>query len=139
MAAPKRAKPKTKAPARKRAGASSVLTDALAEAAWAEADKALADALMDFAALQSATKAKARADAMLLLGQSLQRAARKRGLAPFGVVGALEAYNPARHAYSGARAPKRVRIVSQGVARGGEVLIKAQAGPARQPRPRERV
>jgi hypothetical protein len=56
------------------------LVDALAGAAWAEADAALADALAEFEVLSAAKTAAARKDAMFLLGQALKRAARKRGL-----------------------------------------------------------
>ncbi|MFZ2031175.1 MAG: hypothetical protein WAU68_12750 [Vitreimonas sp.] len=74
-------KKKPKSAARKRA-AQARLADALAGAAWAEADAALADALAEFTALSAAKTAAQRKDAMFLLGQALQRAARKRGLGP---------------------------------------------------------
>lgn len=139
MAARKRAKTKTKAPARKRAGVSSNIADALAEAAWSEADRALAQVVTDFLVVRAAKRAKERNEAILLLGQSLQRTMRRRGLVILGEADAIEAYDPARHAYSGGRAPKRVRIVTPGVARDGEVLVKAQAGPVGKLRPRERA
>lgn len=73
----KNTKPKSAAPKR---AAQARLADALAGAAWAEADAALADALAEFEVLSAAKTAAARKDAMFLLGQALQRAARKRGL-----------------------------------------------------------
>lgn len=73
---------KTKRPASapRRRVAQARLADALAGAAWAEADAALADALSEFDALSAAKTAAQRKDAMFLLGQALVRAARKRGL-----------------------------------------------------------
>lgn len=76
---PRAKKTKPQSAARKRA-AQAHLADALAGAAWAEADAALAQALAEFATLSSAKTAAERKDAMFLLGQALQRAARKRGL-----------------------------------------------------------
>ena len=72
-------KTKPQGAARKRA-AQARLADALAGAAWAEADAALAQALAEFETLSSAKTASEQRDAMFLLGQALQRAARKRGL-----------------------------------------------------------
>ncbi len=73
---------KSKAPgaARKRA-AQARLADALAGAAWAEADKALVEAMTEFSRLAGAKTPGERKDAMFLLGQALHNAARKRGLA----------------------------------------------------------
>jgi hypothetical protein len=76
---PRAKKTKPRSAALKRA-AQARLADALAGAAWAEADAALAVALAEFEALSAATTAAVRKDAMFLLGQALQRAARKRGL-----------------------------------------------------------
>jgi hypothetical protein len=76
---PRAKQTKPQSAARKRA-AQARLADALAGAAWAEADAALADALTEFASLSAAKTAAQRKDAMFLLGQALQRAARKRGL-----------------------------------------------------------
>jgi hypothetical protein len=120
--------------ARKRAAPT--LVAALAEAGWAEADASLADALSEFDTLQSAVGARARDDAVALLGQALARAARKRGLARFGALDALEPYDPKRHQLEkpAARTPKRVRIRAQGVARGNEVLIKARVAAVRESR-----
>lgn len=122
-----------KKPARKRAPRPDKLTASLADAAWAEADAALAEALAELEILETATGRVARADALALLGQALSRAARKRGLSRFGKVGAREAYDPRRHALAGsaARPPKAVRIVAQGISRGGEVLVKARAAGVR--------
>lgn len=75
----KKSEPK-KSAARKRAAQGVSLTDALAEAAWSEADLALAQALADFDEAQTADGKKARKDALERLGQALSRAARKRGL-----------------------------------------------------------
>jgi hypothetical protein len=117
--------------ARTKRAASSVLVTALAEAAWAEADAALAEALVELRALGEARSVKARKDATELLEQALTRAARKRGLAVFGVVGAREAFDAKRHQASSRRAPKQVRIDAPGVARGAEILIKARVSAAR--------
>lgn len=104
------------------------LVDALAGAAWADADAALAQALIEADNVQSARTSRARADALALLVQALARAARRRGLTRFGKVGASEAYDAARHelARITARPPAQVRVTGQGVARGGEILVKAQ-------------
>lgn len=129
---PAATRPSQKRPAkgavRKRAAPQ--LADALAAAAWQEADGALAEALAEFDSLASARSAKARKDAEALLGQALTRAARRRGLTRFGSVDATEIYNPARHQLAAAlkRAPKRVRVTAPGVARGDEILVKARAG-----------
>lgn len=117
-----------------RAAASKVsdLSSALAQAAWAEADAALATALAD---LDEATGARgaAREEAMAMLAQSLARAARKRGLARIGALGAAETFHPERHELTRAVAkpPKIVRIEARGVARGDDVLVKPRAGPVR--------
>lgn len=119
--------------ARKPARRSADLAAVLAEAAWAEADAALAEALVEFDALQEATARRAKADAAALLGQALARAARRRGLLRVGKAGAVEPFNAARHApvEPQRRAPKTVRILVPGVARGNEVLAKARVGGAR--------
>lgn len=117
-----------KAAARKRAASQLKLTNALAEASWADADAALADALTEFDQLVSAIDRKGREQAMALLGQALARAARKRRLARLGKTGAREPYDPKRHAPNGALSPraKTVRVVVPGVTRGEEVLVKAR-------------
>jgi hypothetical protein len=119
----KRAAPRRAAP----------LVDALAQAAWAEADGALAEALVECDRAIEAASASAREDALALLQLALARAARRRGLARLGKAGALEEFDPARHELlAGAkRQPKRVRIVERGVIRGPDVLIKAQVKSAR--------
>jgi len=110
-----------------------VLADALAAAAWAEADGALAEALAEYDALQAARSEKAKAEASSLLGQALARAGRRRGLTRFGGVGAMESYDPARHQLATAikRPPKRVRVKMAGVAMGSEILVKARVGVVR--------
>lgn len=116
---------------KKKRAATAVMVTALAEAAWAEADAALAAALVEFGALSEAKTVKARKDAMLLLGQALTRTARKRGVAPIGVVGDVEAFDAKRHQPVTSRAPKYVRIDAPGMARGAVVLIKARVSAAR--------
>lgn len=117
--------------ARKRAAPAPSLQDALAEAAWAEADAALAQALADLDEAQSAPTAAERREAMELLAQSLGRAARKRGFTRLGDVGERTAFDPARHELSnaGAKKPKTVRIAARGVARGAEVLALPRVRP----------
>ena len=73
---------KSKAPgAARRRAAQARLADALAGAAWAEADRALIEATTEFNRLAAAKTSRERKEAMFLLGQALQSAARKRGLA----------------------------------------------------------
>jgi hypothetical protein len=114
--------------ARKRAAPSVSLAGALAEAAWAEADLALAEALADLDEAETAANDAARADALAMLSQSLARAARKRGLTRLGALDEPAAFNPDEHdlAAAGAKKPKKVRIAARGVARGGEVLVRAR-------------
>lgn len=121
-----RVRAKKRAPRKK---AAPVLVNALAEAAWADADRALAEAIAEAQILKSAPDDDAREDALALLEQALSRAARKRGLTRFGDVGAREAYDPERHDLLRPlqRAPKHVRIVASGVTRAGAVLVKARA------------
>jgi hypothetical protein len=109
------------------------LAGALAEAAWAEADLALARALVELDEAQAAVTEAAGVEALALLGQSLSRAARKRGLTRIGALGAVEAYDRRRHDLNApvARAPKTVRIEARGVGRGDEVLAKPRVGPVR--------
>jgi hypothetical protein len=127
MPAAKTAK-KTKSAARKRAAPLRDLTRQRAEAAWADADAALAEALAEFAAWEAGE-----ADAAAFVGQALRRAARKRGLTPLSAAGALEPYDAALHVLvkSASRPPARVKIKSPGVMRGGEVLAKARVTPVR--------
>ncbi|MBL8558659.1 MAG: hypothetical protein JNM47_08060 [Hyphomonadaceae bacterium] len=104
----------------------------MAEAAWAEADAALAEALADLDEVEGAETAAARRTALAMLAQSLARAGRKRGLTRIGEVGGKAAYSAAAHelAVPAKRAPKRVVISARGVARGGAVLAKPRVKPA---------
>lgn len=122
--------------ARKRAAQGVSLAGALAEAAWAEADKALAQALADFDEVEGAADENARADALEMLAQSLSRAARKRGLTRIAVLGEREPYDAKRHdlVVKFAKMPKTVRIQARGVARGGVTLVKPRVGPVRRKR-----
>jgi len=135
MAAAKSKSRRPKAPkksaARKRAAQDVSLSGALAEAAWAEADAALAQALVDLDEAQAAADDAGREEALALLAQSLSRAARKRGLKRTGALGAVEPYDPLRHELSApvAKAPKTVRIETQGVARGDRTLARPRVGP----------
>lgn len=114
------------------------LVGTLGEAGWAEADRALAAALAEAAALETAIAKLARRntpaavqraeDAFALLTQALDTTARKRGVSRFGDVGAVEKFDPARHEIIGAaRKSARVRLIAPGVLKGGEVLLKARA------------
>lgn len=125
-------RPSPKRPA-KRATKTRPLVDALAVAAWADADKALAEAIVECDRAVKAKRAAERTDALALTSQALARAARRRGLSRLGKGGALEAFDPRRHdlLLSQTRAPGRVRVVEEGVARGSEVLVKARAKPVR--------
>lgn len=121
------------------------LMGALAEAAWSEADRALAAAISELAHLERALSGlrDGRADALgaaeeaaLLLNQALAGAARKRGFARFGAVGEVVRYDARRHELSaaGARAPAYVRIDAPGLARGTDILVKAHASRAKAPK-----
>lgn len=133
MPAPRKPTGKPKRPAARKRAAAPALANALAEAAWSEADAALAQALAECDALEAAPDAASREDAMAMLAQALSRAARKRGLSRIGAVGAREQYDPKRHELerAGARGPKSVRIIAPGVARGGDVLVRARVAPVR--------
>jgi len=126
----KRPRTTKKRAARKRA-APPVLVNALAEAAWDEADAALAEAMVEFRGLAAATGTVRRQDAMALLNQALVRAARKRGLTLFGAVGTRETYDPSRHDAGAVSGAKQIRIEAPGVMRGSQVLIKARVSLAR--------
>jgi hypothetical protein len=104
----------------------------LAEAAWAEADVALANAWRDMTRLANVLDAAAEARAgdavleelsgeALLVRQSLDRAVRLRGLAPIGAEGESVFYDPALHEVVDGPAPSRkgvkVRIVAAGLGR----------------------
>lgn len=129
------ARGKAKGAAPKRAPGKDKLVDALGEAGWLEADRALATALAEFAAAEDAappTGARALADALALAGQALALAARRRGLAAFGAVGETLAYDPTRHALDSVGAkPARVKLLARGVERDGVVIVKARAAAAR--------
>lgn len=128
-AAKKKSSAKSKRAAPKQAVRAAV-AEGLAQAAWAEADRALARALIDADLLAAALVKPSRraADALDLLQQSLSQAARKRGLSRLGEIGAKAQFDAERHVLGGAprRTPKQVRIVTPGVARGQEVLVKAE-------------
>jgi len=128
------AKPAPKQPKKRSAVRKSTapsLSDALAQAAWAEADLALAEALVECDALQGAESKKQRDAALALLAQGLSRAARKRGMSRVGEVGETEKYAAARHelASTVAKMPRSVRIAARGVTRGAEVLLRPRAVP----------
>jgi len=130
---PKRPKAGTakKGAARKRAAQGVSLADALAEAAWADADAALAQALADFDEAETAERKRGRKDAMARLGQALARAARKRGLTRIGELDERVAFNADDHELNAsvAKTPKSVRIQARGVVRGGEILAKPRVAP----------
>lgn len=131
-----------KGAARKRAAHRVSLTDALAEAAWGEADAALAQALADFDEAETAESKKARKDAFSRLGQSLARAGRKRGLSRTGDLYSRVDFDADEHDLNAsvAKTPKTVRIQARGVARGGEVLAKLRVAPVeRKKRERKKV
>lgn len=132
MSAGKKAKAK-KSAARQRAAQGVSLTDALAEAAWAEADVALAQALADFDEAETAESKSARKDARERLGQALSRAARKRGLNRTGELEEVVEFDADAHDLNAAvaKTPKSVLIQARGVTRGGEVLIKPRVAPVK--------
>ncbi len=135
MPAPK-SKTKPKSAARKRAAQGVSMAGALAEAAWSEADAALAQALVEFDEADGAANAADREDAMARLAQSLTRTARKRGLSRIGGLGESVAFDPAEHELNApvAKTPKNVRIQARGVTRGGEILEKPRVTPVEQKR-----
>lgn len=127
-------KPKAKRAAPKGAAQAVSLPNALGEAAWAEADRALAQAMTEFEEVEAASNQVRRAEALMLLRQALARAARVRGFSRLGgEPGAVEPYDPDRHTLISApqRPPEEVMIVAQGVVRGEEVLVKARAKAVR--------
>ncbi len=126
-----------KGAARKRAAPKASLANALAEAAWADADKALAEALIELDEFENARNEKAREAALTLLAQALAQTARKRGLTRIGMLGAQEAFDPQRHEPPPrAKSAKSVRIAARGVARGAEVLARARTEAPRRRSPR---
>lgn len=134
----KRPKGQPTSAARKRAAPGVSLSGALAEAAWSEADAALAQALADLDEAHTAESDAARDDALARLALALARAGRKRGLTRIGELNVQEAYSAARHALNApvAKAPKNVRIQARGVARGADVLEKPRAAPVERKRRR---
>jgi hypothetical protein len=126
-------RPLPKRPAKRAAKRAGPPVDALAEAAWTEADAALAEALIECDRASSAKTGDARDEALSLLRLALARAARRRGLSRIGEAGGLEDFDAERHEFSPrpTRAPKQVRILDEGVARGREVLIRARVAAAR--------
>ena len=123
-------KPRAKRAAPKRAAQAVSLPNALGEAAWAEADRALAQAMAEFEEVESASNAVRRAEALMLLRQALARAARVRGFSRLGgEPGSTEPYDPDRHTLisASARPPAEVQIVAQGVVLGAVVLVKSRA------------
>lgn len=149
--APPRRKPaargKTAAPPPQTQPPAFDLTTVLAQASWRDADEALAKALRDFSALEKAAQAASRKapppqaqqveDALWAVSQSLRAAGRRRNLHRFGDVGAVEQFDPQRHALlkPGKRAPSKVRITSPGVMRGAgddaEIVLMALVSPVR--------
>lgn len=111
------------------------LSVALGEAAWAEADLALAAALAESEDLQAALSAgdeRAAEDALAMLTQSLNRIARKRSISRFGEPGAQVPFDIRRHEIDVAGpAAKQVIVVRSGLERAGVVLVKAQVRRAR--------
>ena len=126
-------RPPPKRPAKRAAKRAAPPVDALAEAAWTEADGALAEALVECDRASAAENDETRDEALDLLRLALARAARRRGLSRIGKAGAVDDFDTSRHelAARAKRPPKRVRIVDEGVARGREVLIKARVTAAR--------
>lgn len=110
------------------------LSSALGDAAWIEADRALANAMAELEEVEQASTAVRRAEAMMLLRQALARAARVRGFARLGAEpGETEPYDPQRHDLitAPAKPPAEVVIIAQGVSRGSDVLVKARARAVR--------
>lgn len=118
---------------RKRRPQMADLANTLAEASWTQADRALAQALADFSELGGSQSPAKRRGLMELIAQSLQRAARQRGLSRIGAEGDFAAFDADKHEFAGKgpRAPKEVRILVPGVARSGVVLVKARVATAR--------
>ena len=126
--------PKVKRAAPKGAAQAVSLDNALGDAAWAEADRALAQAMAEFEEVEAANTQVRRAEALMLLRQALARAARVRGFSRLGAEpGESEPYDPARHELISvpAKPPAEVIIIAQGVARGAEILVKARARAVR--------
>ena len=124
------------------------LNDALAEASWAQADQALAEAIVEFdhleqalAACEISGKASARTKSALTQTRlALAQAGRRRGLTRLGEPGAITTFDADRHSLARpfAKAPSQVEIVTAGITRGADMLIPALVKPARAPRKRPR-
>ena len=104
----------------------SALADRLAEAGWAEADLALAQALRDLDEVRAASTRPKRAAALDALELALTRAARRRGMSRIGATGDEQQFDPALHE-AGRGTPERVQIQARGVRRGDAVLVRALA------------
>lgn len=143
----KRQKPAKAAAA---AGAPAVAAETLTAHAWAEADQALAEALIAefrMTAAITALRSKLRrggsaslievgeaVDAeALALAQCLRRAARVRGFVLFGDPGDIIAYDRERHrlAHGDRATGDRVRVMAPGVALGRAVIAQAEVRPVR--------
>lgn len=135
MVAPKRKTAASGGPASERGRRDDGLSATLAQAAWEQADEALAQALIEFEVATTAKTSRARAQALELLGQALSRAARRRGFNRLGTLGRREPFDPDRHQLNrvAAKPPKVVRVVARGVARAGNVLVRAQVLAERAP------
>lgn len=107
---------------------------ALSEAAWAEADLALAQALALLDECDTAPDEAARAEAMDWLRQALVRAGRKRGFVRTGSLGAEAPYDPLRHDLIAPGKPRTVRIAARGVSRGEAELVKPRVTGTRKRR-----
>lgn len=120
-------------PRKPRLAPAPALADALADAAWREADVALAEALACADEAASAKTEQGRAAALALLQQALARAARKRGLARIGALGASISFDIAQHEPVQPIGPRtrKVRVLARGVSRSGEMLAKPRVGPLR--------
>lgn len=107
------------------------LTAKLAQASWAEADRALAQAWADFAELAGSVRRGP--DMFALVEQSLSRAARQRGLMRVGAAGEIAPYDPLVHelVVPRKRAPPVIEVVAPGVSRADKVLLKARVKPVR--------
>lgn len=114
----------TGSPPQAAAGSRSSLVDALGEAAWREADRALADALSYMDELSQA-RGERRAELLALANQALTLAARRRGLVRTGELGGVVPYDPEHHEWRGRKGgADAVEIFVRGVSRGGEMLAK---------------
>src|SRR5512147_1868860 len=114
---------KSRSRSKKAAASRGSLNDALAQAGWAEADTAVAEAVVEFdqleravAELKGSAPARARAEeALVLVGQALARVGRRRNLTRIGEVGATVRFVAKEHEFARAPAslPKYVTIVAE--------------------------